>query len=311
MNELEKYFEELKDIKWENATVTFYIVKRILHKKKATYNTFLVETEEKLQEQLRSNICKKIESSENVLEYDFTTSDLDNNVLGMPTNETNFQKILETINSLNNPEKINDCNDLLDSYMYVARLDKDDNTLYSARKVSDGWSTKKAFNVMQYIWKDQMLCDINQKKIFRIDKKIDFFSYGNSIFIADKKQFETALNFREGMIKNRDAIVEEFKKRELFSDPERILELVGNNIPRLRKLSQVQKSGYYKDENFLQRLQSINESEGWDLEYSNKGKIEITEENIDSVLTVLNNSRLTSLVNKETFDTPVKQKFNP
>jgi hypothetical protein len=51
-----------------------------------------------------------------------------------------------------------------------------------------------------------------------------------------------------------DAIVEEFKKRELFSDPERILELVGNNIPRLRKLSQVQKSGYYKDENFLQRL---------------------------------------------------------
>jgi hypothetical protein len=43
-----------------------------------------------------------------------------------------------------------------------------------------------------------MLCDINQKKIFRIDKKIDFFSYGNSIFIADKKQFETALNFREG-----------------------------------------------------------------------------------------------------------------
>jgi hypothetical protein len=68
----------------------------------------------------------------------------------------------------------------------------------------------------------------------------------------------------------------------------------------------VQKSGYYKDENFLQRLQSINESEGWDLEYSNKGKIEITEENIDSVLTVLNNSRLTSLVNKETFDTPLQ-----
>jgi hypothetical protein len=130
------------------------------------------------------------------------------------------------------------------------------------------------------------------------------------IFIADKKNFEAALNFREGMEKNRDEIVKEFKQANLFVDADEISNMVGNNIKRLRKLSQVKKAGYYKEKNFLQNLKQVNEDENWGIQYSDDGKLIVTEEDIETVLTVLNNSRLKSPINQESFDVDVKHKFD-
>ena len=53
------------------------------------------------------------------------------------------------------------------------------------------------------IFKNNMLVDLEQGELFRIDTKIDFFSFDGVLFVADKKNFETALNFREGMERNR------------------------------------------------------------------------------------------------------------
>lgn len=209
------------------------------------------------------------------------------------------------------PEFITDYNSLMGSFMYVARLDKDSQTLYSARRISDGWSTSKVFGGIQLTWKENMLINIDQEKVFRIDKKIDFFVFNSFIFIADKKCFEIALNFRDGMIKNRDKIVKEFQTLKLFVDANEISKLVGDNIPRLRKLSQVTKAGYYKKKDFLMQLKKINDDEKWGLEYSDTGKLKVTEGDIDTILTVLNNSRLTSQINNETFDASAKLKFSP
>lgn len=308
MDTLKDNFKELKKIKWSEAIATFYVVKKTIKYRKAKYQTFLVETDKVLQKKIISSACKKIESSNNALEYDFNTIDLDDNVLEIPTKETDFQGILDAITGNEQLETITDYTSLMGSYMYVARLDKGRNTLYSARKIFDGWSAKKIFTGMQLIWKDSMLIDIDQKDMFRIDKKIDFFAFNGSIFIADKKCFETALNFRDGMIKNRDEIVKEFKSLQLFVNADEISKLVGDNIPRLRKLSQVTKAGYYKNKDFLSKLKKINYHEGWGLEYSDTGELKVTKDNIDTILTVLNNSRLTSQINNETFDASVKQK---
>ena len=56
---------------------------------------------------------------------------------------------------------------------------------------------------------------------------------------------------------------EEFKKTNLFVNADEISNLVGNNIKRLRKLSQVKKVEYYKEQNFLQSLKQVNEKENW------------------------------------------------
>lgn len=199
---------------------------------------------------------------------------------------------------------------LIGSWIYIARLEKDGQILYSVRRVSEGWTTKKVSQFINMIFDNNMLVDIEQKEIFRIDGKVDFFSFDGVIFIADKKNFETALNFREGMERNRDEIVEQVKQIKLFVNANKISNLVGNNIKRLRKLSQVKKSGYYKKQDFLQSLKQVNKDENWGIQYSDDGKLIVTEENIETVLTILNNSRLKSPINQESFDVDVKHKFD-
>lgn len=159
------------------------------------------------------------------------------------------------------------------------------------------------------VFQNNMLVDLGEQEIFRIDGKVDFFTYEGIIFIADKKNFETALNFREGMERNRDEIAKEFSSLGLFENAAAVSGLVGNNLRRLRRLSQVKKAGYYKDPRFLESLKKVNEEDGWGIQYSLDGKLLVTEDDIETVLRVLNNDRLTSKINAENFDVDVKHKL--
>lgn len=309
MEDLQKRFKEVKNINWNEAVVSFYIVKRKLSNRKAKYELLQVNVDENLRKKLRKVAYDKVSKSNNALDYDFNTIDLDDNVLGIATGETDLEELINGITAEETPKTADSYELLLGSWIYIARLEKEKKILYSVRRVSDGWSTKKVFQLINMIFDNNTLVDLEQKEIFRIDGKVDFFSFNGVIFIADKKNFETALNFREGMERNRDEIVEEFKEANLFVDADEISKLVGNNIKRLRKLSQVKKAGYYKEQNFLQSLKQVNETEKWGIKYSEDGKLIVTEDDIETVLTVLNNSRLKSLINSESFDVDVKHKF--
>jgi hypothetical protein len=117
------------------------------------------------------------------------------------------------------------------------------------------------------------------------------------------------MNFREGMERNRDEIMKEFSELGLFDNAAAVSELVGNNLRRLRRLSQVKKAGYYKDPLFLENLKNINQQEGWGIQYSPEGKLLVAKADIETVPRVLNNDRLTSKINAENFDVDLKHKL--
>lgn len=127
--------------------------------------------------------------------------------------------------------------------------------------------------------------NLDQQEIFTIDMQVDFFSYEGTTFIANKKEFESTLNFRAGMEKNRDVVLQEFVDLNIFSDASLLKEHIGANLNYLRKVSSIQKSGYYKDAQFLQELVKVNEQKGWGLVIEN-GAIVINEASIDLVLTL-------------------------
>lgn len=310
MKELNSLLKELQQEEWRQATVSLYIVKRVLKKRQAQYSVHQVNVDESLRKKLHSIAIKRISLADNVTGYDFNTADLDNNMLGIKMSETDFQTIIDAINADETPKFITKYDQLVDTWLYIARLDlKGKQPIYSARQISKSWSTKKVNQLVNVIFQDNMLVDIEQENIFRIDGKVDFLSHNGMLFIADKKNFEAALNFREGMERNRDVIVEEFKKANIFVDADEINRLVGDNLKRLRKLSQIKKAGYYQDKNFLENLRTANDAEEWDIKYSGEGKIVVNEEDIDTVLRVLNNGRLRSIINDENFDVDVKHKI--
>lgn len=167
---------------------------------------------------------------------------------------------------------------------------------------------KKEHTITNLFFSEYMLVNIKKNEIFEIDNSVDFFSLNGSIFIIDQKNFEILLNFRESMIKKKVEIVKEFAKLGLFVDATEILEIVGENTKRLRKLAKVQSYAYYKNPTFLKQLENANRMENWGLEYKNN-KINITKDNIDAILSILSNSRLKSPINEESFDVGEKEKL--
>lgn len=310
MEQKKRLLKKIKALDWNRANVSLYLVKRELVHRKATYDVLQVNVDTKLRKKLRGIASGKIQQSNAAVEYDFNTADLDDNLLGIATSETDFQSIIDVIAAEEEPDLADSIEQLIDSWLYIARLDiAGEPPLYAARRVSEGWTIKKVSQLISMIFQNNMLVDIEQKEIFRIDGKVDFFSYDGTTFIADKKNFETALNFREGMERNRDEIVGEFHTMNLFDNASEVSALVGDNIRRLRRLSQVKKAGYYKDANFLANLKRVNDEESWGIKYSADGKLLVTEDDIETVLRVLNNDRLTSKINSENFDVDVKHKL--
>ena len=310
MDDLRAKLDAIKNSNWNNAAVSFFIVKRKLIQRNARYEILHVNVNEDLAKKLRDIAANKINRSNTALEYDFNTTDLDDNLLGLPAEDTDMQSIIDTLQGQKDPLTVGRYENLLGSWMYIARFDINGQPpLFSARRVPESWTTKNIFQWVNMVFQDNMLVSLDEQQIFRIDGRIDFFAYESVLFIVDKKNFETALNFREGMERNRDEIVKEFSKLGLFEDAKAISGLVGNNLRRLRRLSQVKKAGYYQDANFLEKLKEINEEDGWGIQYSQNGKLVVTEENIETILRVLNNDRLTSKINDESFDVDVKHKF--
>lgn len=182
-----------------------------------------------------------------------------------------------------------------------------DDVVYGFRKINSMTKAKKVHSLASLLFKNHLLIDLEEEQVFTIDMKIDFYAYKNTIFITNKKTFENALNFRKGMEANRDTVLNEFKSLRLFNDINLVGSAVGSNLNMLRKISAIQKSGYYKDPIFLKNLIALNKAEGWGLDI-HENQIVVTEENVGLILTLLNNSRLKSPINQEVFDASVKKR---
>lgn len=298
----------LRKVDLKAWTTTLWLVKRRLIEKEASYSVIRVDSDKKLQAKLKKMVTDKTHGTTcHLEEYAFLNADQDDRVFTIDSAETDFQRIQAEIQKGLANEKAKAFSDLLNSWAYVIEIRHDHKAVYGFRKINSLTQAKKVHSLASYIFRDQLLVDVEEEKVFTIDPHIDFFAYDGTVFIMSKTGFESALNFRKGMEDNRNVVLEDLKIAGFFSDIEPIRKIVGSNLHLLRKISAIQKSGYYKDKIFIESLIKINAVEKWGLIIKDD-KIVVTDENVELVLTLLNNSRLKSLINQEVFDVPVKKK---
>ncbi|MBT9137291.1 MAG: hypothetical protein DDT34_02379 [Firmicutes bacterium] len=147
--------------------------------------------------------------------------------------------------------------------------------------------------------------DVEDKEVFLIDPRFDFFVHGGMIFIANKKEFEISMNFREGMKAKAAEVIQNFTDCGRFRNVELIQEHVGDNMNHLRKMASILKAGYYRKPDYIQRMIEVSKKEGWELKVED-GQVVVDEETIDLLLKLLNNDRLRSPINNEIFDAAAK-----
>lgn len=299
----------LRRIDFKAWAATLWLVKRRLDlQRKAHYSVLRVDLDRRLQNKLKKAVTDRIQGADyKVDDYDFLTADQDDRLLTIEAEETDFSAIQSEVDKGLSNKKAEKYEDLLDSWAYIVKLEHDGSAVYAVRKISKFTRSVKMKAVSYFLFEDKKLVDLEDKKIFAIDMHIDFFVYEGTTYITNKREFESVMNFRAGMEKNRDAVLAEFAALKIFNDVDPIRKSVGANLHFLRKISAIQKSGYYKDKTFVANLIKLNSVEKWGLTIES-GVVIVDEINVELVLTLLNNSRLKSPINQEVFDAAVKKK---
>ena len=135
--------------------------------------------------------------------------------------------------------------------------------------------------------------------------RYEFIVYDGTTFVVNKRQFESSMNFREGMKAKAVEVIQDFVSTGSFVNTERITKYVGDNLHHLRKMASILKAGYYKQPNYIQKMIAVSKEEGWELKVED-GKVVVEDETIELLLKLLNNDRLRSPINNELFDSAAK-----
>lgn len=305
-NKVKKQLKEIKLFNFSKWLVTFWLVKRKLIRKKAIYSVLRVNIDAKLQRRFRGYLKTQLQDKKfHVSAYDFNNADGDDTLFTIESDITDFAKVEMAIDEGFNNQHAKSYEELLNSWAYVVLFEKNGKKLFAWRKINSDTQPKKVKSKNAMFFQDHKLIDLDDKDIFLIDPRYDFFVYEGTAFIANKRQFESSMNFREGMKANGAEVLAEFDRLKIFDNVDIIKEFVGTNLHHLRKLSSIRTSGYYKQPDYMQKLIKVNTNEKWELKIVN-GKIVVEKETVELLLKLLNNDRLRSPINNELFDSSAK-----
>ena len=279
-----------------------WLVHRTLRSGEASYRVSRVDVELSLEKKLLRMIENHVERSNVAEPYEFESTDQDERMFVHSIDGTDFPLIAAEIMKGLDAPKVKSVDEFANATGTVISIEVGkQNTLFAFRRRPEAWNLKKLSGWVNAIFKGTKLVDVDAAVVLRLDQRVDFFAFGDQLFILNKKNFEHGLNFRVGMERTRDRLIEDFQSRSLFTDVKPLTDRVASNLHYLRKLTSVEKSGYYKDPGFMTDLQRVSAAEKWGLEFVD-GKLVMTAENIDLIITLLCNNRVQSMVNRERFD---------
>lgn len=301
-----KHLKTIKALDFSKWTASFWLVKRKAVHREANYSVLRVDIDAKLQKRFKGYLKQQLQGKDfHVAEYDFNNADGDDTLFTIASDATDFPKVESVIGAGFDNPRAKDYAELLNSWAYVVLFEHEKERLYAWRKISSMTQPKKVVTQKATFFQDHKLVDVDDQQVFLIDPRFDFFVHDAQVFIANKREFESSMNFRQGMKDNADEVLADFVSLKFVDNVDLIRTFVGDNLHHLRKLSSIRKSGYYKQPHYLERLMQVSTEEGWNLKIVD-GKIVVEEETVELLLKLLNNDRLRSPINNELFDSAAK-----
>ena len=304
----DELLKRLKHLQLEGAQVRLFFLKRRLVERKLSVTVLESEITKELGVKLARAIKLRLAQADSIANYSPLTVDQDDSLLIAPQSMVNWQAIHRKIKGDGTSARAaKDMNDLRDCDFYVVEFDfASGHPLYAAKRLPEKLSINR-IKFDQWLFKGGKLESIDDGKFFNVIVGVDFLNWGDHILIVEKRVFEALMNIREGMVQIRDELITALEELQLFDGVEKLKSAIADNAHMLRRATQVKNARLYTDREFVQKLfEVVQQYPAWGIQVKN-GKIVVTPENTDGVLSLLNDARAESLIKREVFDAIVKK----
>jgi hypothetical protein len=297
-------FGELKKENFLNKTIQLGIIKEYKRDRQSHYSIKYINIGDKLEKRLLSIINNTISHTKNIEQYQLDGVDIeDGEMKSIDYEETDYFRIQAELQKLQPQDSmISGIDEFSQAKSYLIIIRNGDQIVTTAFKtLPESWKLKKAKGLIPVLFKDNKFDDMGDFPIFNISNSVDFLYYQDLLFVLSKKNFESGLNFREGMKAKAVVFYDSIEQTGLIKNIALLKDFVGDNQKYLRKLSVIENLSNYKDSNYIRKIVEIAKLHEWDIGYS-AGKFELNESNVDTFLTLLQNKRLKSEITEEIFD---------
>jgi hypothetical protein len=308
-----KTLQELKNFSFESATADLWVVKKRVEQRQARYTARWVEisgdsnSSFNLESQLVGVVKDMISMQKDEIEYDYVCNPDEYCLLKLRAEDTNMPLIIDKMKVPGNECRVSDESELMNAAGYVIKIQSGDNVLYAFKKTSSSWKASKVKSSRWAFFNGECMIGISQDGVFQIHKDIDFVFYEDTVFIADKRSFESAMNYKDSMIERRDIAVMDLEESGAFKCLESLKNFIGEDMRYLRSISSILDKGFYKQTAFIERLKAKNEERNWGIQIDDEGKIILTEDKMSDLFKLLNDFRLYSELSHNIYDVPSTQ----
>lgn len=297
--------DDLKAFDVGSATVSLWVFKGPRGPSDAppVYSAYWVETTEDLDAALKDTVATEKNRIEETIEYGLLAQNNEASALLIAKEETNAGLLIDMVAAENEAKRVQDANRLQNTTFYLIKLIHNDAILYAVRRTTSGWTTKHAISARSIFFAENRL-DIDNRPRFDLEKTIDFFVIGEELVILHKAHFESILRYKATHTNDFSELQVEPDFAAVFSNLIPLVQHVGVNKIRLRRMSAVRQKGHYRDPEFMERLRQHHAEYGFTIQFDEDGKIIVTDETSSQIITALLDHRLASGFSKRIYDVP-------
>ncbi|NID05890.1 DUF4868 domain-containing protein [Luteibacter jiangsuensis] len=295
-------FDAFRAFDFGAANVQLWVFRQSTTDRK--FKALSVRTDAELDGLLKEFAMSEIERITEFLPYSYLSQVNENGCLAVSVDETNFAFLQAAVDLPPQEHQATQRKHLVGVTGYVVRFEHDGQTVYATRRSPQSWKTKhQKGRVINMAFRNGELSAVEEKD-FSLDPHFDLFCYDGMAFIANKKGFESVMQYKTGYVEAFSQMQNKPEFIALFSDMQILVDAVGANSTQLRRMAVIQEKNLYGDDKFMPSVREVCKKRNWPIKFSDDGKIIPEPETVGVILKILLDQRLLSEVTLKMYDVP-------
>jgi len=296
--------QQLKDFDFTRARVSLWVFKkRSAGGNALAFSACWVDIAPRLAKELKAIAKITRDSFTEVSDYGLLQQPNETELLALASAGTQFQSLVDATSGREEKHQASNRKDLDNAAGYVVKIAAKGKILYCVRKATSEWKSTKSSSLLNLVFVQQQL-DIEDDPVFRVARTFDFFALDSYLLVANKRAFESLLNFKATYENSFMELKQEPAFVNLFTTMAPLEVYVSTNAMQLRRMAVIRDKGLYRDTQYVARLRNVNGSRGWGIQFDVNGRIAPTGETVRVILQVLLDHRLYSELSLATYDVP-------
>lgn len=299
---MQQTFNSFRTFDFSNSQIHLWVFKRstTAHKFSAHY----VQTDEALTALLLRVVQNEVARITEYADYSYLAQTNENSCLAASLMGSDFEYLKAQVDRPEPDCRVRSIRDLKNASGYLVKFVHDGQIVYAVKKSAGSWKTSYLKTHINIVFRDGEL-SAAEDNAFAIEKTFDFYAHRQSIFIASKRAFESAMEHRASYAQAFVGLQQNQNFANLFTSMQPLIDHVGTNSIQLRRMARIEERALFGRPGFLTAVRTVSARRNWGLNFDPQTQQLVPcDQTIKTIMQVLLDHRLLSEVTDFNYDVP-------